>query len=101
MRGASGGGGLREEHSYEGKKHDYEEKPKQECRVVDPPRPPAVHRRLRQAGHKSGAGNHQHERGRVVQHQRQYDEYVEDALRVEEYAHGAWSAQQKQRQQRR
>ena len=95
------GGGLREERSYEVKNHDYEEKPKQECRVVDPPRPPAGRRRLRQPGDKGGAGNHQHEQGQVVQHQRQYDEYVEDALRVEEYARKAWAAQQEQRQQRR
>jgi len=96
------GGGLREERSYEvNQKHDYEEKPKQERGVVDPPRPPADRHCPWQHGDKGGAGNHQQEQGRVVQHQRQYDEYVEDARRVEEYVHGAWSAQQKQRQQQR
>jgi len=70
IRGDVDGGGLREERSYEvNQKHDYEEKPKQECRVVDPPRPPAGRRRLRQPGDKGGAGNHQHEQVRVVQHQ--------------------------------
>ena len=70
IRGDVDGGGLREERSYEvNQKHDYEEKPKQERGVVDPPRPPAGRRRLRQPGGKGGAGNHQHEQWRVVQHQ--------------------------------
>ncbi len=56
------------ERSVVTKKHDYEEKPKQERGVVDLSRPPAGRRRLRQHGDKSGAGNHQHEQGRVVQH---------------------------------
>ena len=99
IRGGVDGGGLREERSYEAnQKHDYEEKPKQKHGVVNPSRPPAGRRRLRQPGDKGGAGNHQQKQERVVQHQRQYDEYVEDALRVEEYAPEVRAAQQEQRQ---
>ncbi len=58
LRGAPIRGGMREAQ--------LRGKPKQKRGILDPSRPPAGGRRLRQPGDKGGAGNHQHEQWRNV-----------------------------------